>query len=346
MSVSLVLSSGERIMVTGISEALLRLLQNATMYIAVRDRDGSEYRPLKWVMSLLEKPSGIDERVLDLARRTLAHLEMLELNEVAAPVQGRRSAPPLSVLRTGKEASAFTVPTVSRVAGAAPPIFNGDKSDYEQMSVPSLWRESRTSAAAKVEPLRVNESDDFEIPAFLRKEQESTQTKKPLFLTQELINDASVPAVSGFIVPDKMRTGQSYRATYTIGVRGEVVGPNNEKPARMTPMMTARLEGAGFSIKSLSEQTKSMDAESENKWEWEVVPASTGKHSLHLIVTGYVEFGNTDAPKEFVSDTRQISVNVSVPRLVGKWGASLVVAAGTLAGVPPAIEIVRTWLSR
>ncbi|MDR1968174.1 MAG: cell division protein FtsZ [Burkholderiaceae bacterium] len=42
--------------------------------------------------------------------------------------------------------------------------------DYGNMSVPSVWRTNRTQAAAKVDALSSGGMDDFEIPAFLRKQ--------------------------------------------------------------------------------------------------------------------------------------------------------------------------------
>ena len=44
------------------------------------------------------------------------------------------------------------------------------QADYGSMSVPSVWRTNRTQAAAKVDALSSGGMDDFEIPAFLRKQ--------------------------------------------------------------------------------------------------------------------------------------------------------------------------------
>ena len=80
----------------------------------------------------------------------------------------RRNAPPLQVLRTGTDNQPFNVPTGNTAvggpgAGIAPP-------NYESMAVPSVWRTNRTQAAAKVDALASGGMDDFEIPAFLRKQ--------------------------------------------------------------------------------------------------------------------------------------------------------------------------------
>ena len=50
--------------------------------------------------------------------------------------------------------------------GVAPAV----QPDYNGMAVPSVWRTNRTQAAAKVDALSSGGMDDYEIPAFLRKQ--------------------------------------------------------------------------------------------------------------------------------------------------------------------------------
>ncbi len=92
----------------------------------------------------------------------------------------RRAAPlqqvPQTILRTGTDNVGFTVPTLnSAVAGLQVPGVMGSggvaQPDYQSMSTPSVWRtRDRTQAAAKVDALSSGGMDDFEIPAFLRKQ--------------------------------------------------------------------------------------------------------------------------------------------------------------------------------
>jgi cell division protein FtsZ len=85
----------------------------------------------------------------------------------------RRHAPPLQVLRTGTDNVPFNVPTLNTTAGAggATQMTTGSaQPDYGNMAVPSVWRTNRTQAAAKVDALASGGMDDFEIPAFLRKQ--------------------------------------------------------------------------------------------------------------------------------------------------------------------------------
>ncbi len=83
----------------------------------------------------------------------------------------RRTAPPLQVLRTGTDNVPFNVPTISNVVGGPGAASVGvAQTDYHGMAVPSVWRTNRTQAAAKVDALSSGGMDDFEIPAFLRKQ--------------------------------------------------------------------------------------------------------------------------------------------------------------------------------
>ena len=88
----------------------------------------------------------------------------------------RRTAPPLQVLRTGTDNVLFQMPTLntpaSSPAGTAPAASAGlAQADYHSMATPSVWRtRDRTQAAAKVDALASGGMDDFEIPAFLRKQ--------------------------------------------------------------------------------------------------------------------------------------------------------------------------------
>ena len=60
-------------------------------------------------------------------------------------------------------ATSVQQPVAQTGAGAQP--------DYQSMATPSVWRtRDRSQAAAKVDALASGGMDDFEIPAFLRKQ--------------------------------------------------------------------------------------------------------------------------------------------------------------------------------
>jgi cell division protein FtsZ len=93
--------------------------------------------------------------------------------------QQRRTAPPLQVLRTGTDNVPFNVPTIHTAVGGPGAIVTREMqaaptlpqhAEYGGLSVPSVWRTNRTQAAAKVDALSSGGMDDFEIPAFLRKQ--------------------------------------------------------------------------------------------------------------------------------------------------------------------------------
>jgi len=77
------------------------------------------------------------------------------------------------VLRTGTD----NLPVLNVAVGNAGQPYNTNaqpatptQHDYGNMAVPSVWRTNRTQAAAKVDALASGGMDDFEIPAFLRKQ--------------------------------------------------------------------------------------------------------------------------------------------------------------------------------
>src|SRR3954464_4745850 len=92
--------------------------------------------------------------------------------------QQRRTAPPLQVLRTGTDNVPFNVPTIHNAVAGPGAIVTREmqnaaaapQPDYGGLAVPSVWRTNRTQAAAKVDALSSGGMDDFEIPAFLRKQ--------------------------------------------------------------------------------------------------------------------------------------------------------------------------------
>ena len=85
----------------------------------------------------------------------------------------RRTAPPLQVLRTGTDNVPFQLPILNTVvggpsSGSVAPMGH-TQPDYGSMTPPAVWR-SRNSAAAKVDALSSGGMDDYEIPAFLRRQ--------------------------------------------------------------------------------------------------------------------------------------------------------------------------------
>ena len=78
------------------------------------------------------------------------------------------------MLRTGTDNVPFAVGgnnVQNSVAGQPASIMGNAQTDYGSLSTPSVWRtRDRTSAAQKVDALASGGMDDYEIPAFLRKQ--------------------------------------------------------------------------------------------------------------------------------------------------------------------------------
>jgi cell division protein FtsZ len=88
----------------------------------------------------------------------------------------RRTAPAMQVVRTGTD-DAFglpAIPILSQVVGqnsmGGAAQVGAAQPGYSGVEIPSVWRNGRTQAAAKVDALSAGGMDDLEIPAFLRKQ--------------------------------------------------------------------------------------------------------------------------------------------------------------------------------
>lgn len=110
--------------------------------------------------------TAYDDSLGDQLRVTVIATGLSPARRAQAPISVVHSAP---VLRTGTD----NLPILNQVAqpmnvgglGGAPM-----QHDYSQLSTPSVWRNGRTQAAAKVDALASNGMDEIEIPAFLRKQ--------------------------------------------------------------------------------------------------------------------------------------------------------------------------------
>ncbi|MET3514157.1 cell division protein FtsZ [Pseudacidovorax sp. 1753] len=88
---------------------------------------------------------------------------------LSRPAAGR-GQPELQVIRTGTDNVAFQVPTLGGALANGVAAGAAGQAKYDGMAVPSVWRTNRTMAAAKVDALSSGGMDDFEIPAFLRRQ--------------------------------------------------------------------------------------------------------------------------------------------------------------------------------
>jgi cell division protein FtsZ len=85
-----------------------------------------------------------------------------------SPVKARaQQQPPMTIVHSAPQQLQRTGTDNVPVLNAALP---GQSGDYGQFATPSVWRNGRTNAAAKVDALASNGMDEIEIPAFLRKQ--------------------------------------------------------------------------------------------------------------------------------------------------------------------------------
>jgi cell division protein FtsZ len=119
--------------------------------------------------------TAYDDNLIDQIRVTVV---ATGLSRARPKLQVMPSAQPQTVLRTGTDNVPFNVPTLDNPVNMAPTagmiggaLAGRTQPDYGSMATPSVWRtRDRTSAAAKVDALSSGGMDDFEIPAFLRKQ--------------------------------------------------------------------------------------------------------------------------------------------------------------------------------
>ncbi len=118
--------------------------------------------------------------------------DQIRVTVVATGLAGSRrqgQQPQLQVLRTGTDGVGFPTTNANNASpagmlaaasaglsglaaglGVTPAAPAAAQPDYNSMAVPSVWRTNRTQAAAKVDALSSGGMDDYEIPAFLRKQ--------------------------------------------------------------------------------------------------------------------------------------------------------------------------------
>ncbi|SFM15194.1 cell division protein FtsZ [Variovorax sp. OV329] len=105
--------------------------------------------------------AAYDERLGDEMRVTV----------VATGLSRQAVKPQLEVIRSTGTDGAFAVPTLNANAAMSGGLGGQPQQhNYDGMTVPSVWRTNRTMAAAKVDALSSGGMDDFEIPAFLRRQ--------------------------------------------------------------------------------------------------------------------------------------------------------------------------------
>ena len=126
----------------------------------------------KAAMNTIRRYAAEDAHVIFGAAYDESLGDQLRVTVIATGLNQRKVAPLTVVqptaaqsLRTGTD----NLPILNHVVASAQG--NGPATqDYGNLNTPSVWRNGRTQAAAKVEALQSNGMDEIEIPAFLRKQ--------------------------------------------------------------------------------------------------------------------------------------------------------------------------------
>jgi hypothetical protein len=91
------------------------------------------------------------------------------------------------------------------------------------------------------------------------------------------------------------------------------LGPNAKgEQVRISNRMEAHLEGLGFRIQPLQEESQAISSLQSTTWEWQVEPTATGSYPLKLTLSALIEVSGHDTPILVRSLDRTISVDVTL----------------------------------
>lgn len=105
-----------------------------------------------------------DDHLGDSMRVTVVATGLGRAKQAAKPVMAVNNAP-MQMLRTGTDNA-----PVAMGGGVSSAALAQSSTDFGQLDVPAVWRNTRESAAARVSALEESGMDRYEIPAFLRKQ--------------------------------------------------------------------------------------------------------------------------------------------------------------------------------
>ncbi len=88
-------------------------------------------------------------------------------------------------------------------------------------------------------------------------------------------------------------------------------GPVRRSTVQVSPVMEARLEGAGFDVKALSSARQAYDSLEMTEWKWDVTATRPGLQRLTLVLNKTLRVEGTDEVRAVRSFTDSIMVRVS-----------------------------------
>ena len=116
-------------------------------------------------------------------------------------------------------------------------------------------------------------------------------------------------------------------------------GERQAFPIKASTRMEARLTGTQFQITSITPEEQAIGSLDTAQWKWEIKPLTTGRQSLHLTLTAFIDVNGSATRKAIRTFDRQIEVKVDVEDSIVEflrknwqwlWATILVPIAGWL----------------
>lgn len=161
-------TAAEQAMASPLFEGLDLSVASGVLVLVTAARGSLKLSESKRAMNIIRAYASPDAHIIYGASYDDSMGEGIRVTVVATGLNRRglrRAALPVQILRTGTD----NTPLVAN-QGYASAAKDGSAKPDSQSMVPSAWRTNRTPDAAKVDPLASGGMDDFEIPAFLRKQ--------------------------------------------------------------------------------------------------------------------------------------------------------------------------------
>lgn len=139
----------------------------------------------------------------------------------------------------------------------------------------------------------------------------------PVFLLKDTIKNLKSGQIA-FNVPQEMRVDEAKLVVVRISddLQRDLKTGLGERPEtskiKVSPFMKARLEGADFTIKLLSEEKQVLVAGRVTEWRWSVTPIEPGEQQLFLTIYARVKIPNEpEEVLDLITFQRTIKVTVN-----------------------------------
>jgi hypothetical protein len=127
-----------------------------------------------------------------------------------------------------------------------------------------------------------------------------------------------------FNVPSAMKRDDTASVELLLDVRKTIEqlkrsvsyqGAREGAQVKYSDRMEARLSGAHFQITANDPEIQAVGSQKTVGWRWDVVPTSSGKLTLHLTLSAFIDVGQSESPTVVQTFDRVINVHVTA----GEW---------------------------